>query len=101
MACCSGGDSHRLPSLPQRLKPLLVWLVMARLKPCPFEGSVVGELYGWGMGPLLHLLDSPVNRRLIETSSENKRVAVLTRTGHLNVYELRSCKPFTSFTIYL
>ena len=22
VACCSGGDSHRLPSLPQRLKPL-------------------------------------------------------------------------------
>jgi hypothetical protein len=21
VACCSGGDSHRLPSLPQRLKP--------------------------------------------------------------------------------
>jgi hypothetical protein len=43
VAGCSGGDSHRLPSLPQRLKPPGGVGFMARLKPCPFEGSVVTE----------------------------------------------------------
>jgi hypothetical protein len=28
VACCSGGDSHRLPSLPQGLKPGYGWVVL-------------------------------------------------------------------------
>src|ERR1700679_3889386 len=42
VACCSGGDSHRFPSLPQRLKPPGWGGFMARLKPCPFEGRCGG-----------------------------------------------------------
>ena len=43
VAGCSGGDSHRFPSLPQRLKPLGGVGFMARLKPCPFEGRGCNE----------------------------------------------------------
>jgi hypothetical protein len=46
VACCSGGDRHRFPNLPQRLKPPGWGGFMARLKPCPFEVVVgIGFLY--------------------------------------------------------